>query len=100
MKSYELLPHTPLWESFFFGASSHIHDHHIDDKLQAYDLFELAHLELALHFFILYHVDVLKLTLRAHFIFIFKIYLKLNILHQFLLIATLKPTYCSSIAYG
>ena len=57
----------------------------MDGKLQAYDLFELAHLELALYFFILHHVDVLKLTLRAHFIFIFKTYLTLNILHQFLL---------------
>ena len=67
----------------------------MDGKLQAYDLFELAHLELALH-----SDDVLKLTLRAHFIFIFKTYLTLDILHQLLLIATLKPTYGSSIAYG
>ena len=66
----------------------------MDGKLQAYDLFELAHLELALHF-----VDVLKLTLRAHFIFIFKTYLTLDLLHL-LLIAILKPTYGSSIAYG
>ena len=72
----------------------------MDGKLQAYDLFELAHLELALHFFILHHVDVLKLNLRAHFIFIFKTYLTLDILHHFVLIATLKPTYGSSIAYG
>ena len=70
----------------------------MDGKLQAYDLFELDHLELALHFFILHHVDVLKLNLRDHFIF--KTYLTLNILHQFLLIAMLKPTYGSSIAYG
>ena len=39
MKTCEMLPHTPLWESFFFGASSYIHDHHLDGKLQAYDLF-------------------------------------------------------------
>ena len=72
----------------------------MDGKSQSKDLFEMAHLELALHFFILHHVDVLKLTLRAHFIFIFKTYLTLDILHQFLIIATLKPTYGSSIAYG
>jgi hypothetical protein len=40
-----------LWENFFFGASSHIYDHHMDGKFQAYDLFEMAHFELALHFF-------------------------------------------------
>jgi hypothetical protein len=39
-------------------------------------------------------------NLRAHFIFIFKTYLTLDILHQILLIATLKPTYGSRIAYG
>jgi hypothetical protein len=33
--------HNPLWKSFFFGASLHINDHHMDDKLQAYDLFEI-----------------------------------------------------------
>ena len=71
----------------------------MDSKIQANDLFEMAHLELALHFFILHHVDVLKLTLRAHFIFIFKTYLTLDLLHL-LLIAILKPTYGSSIAYG
>jgi hypothetical protein len=59
-KSCGLLPHNPPWESFFFGASSHIHDHHMDGKTQAKDLFEMAHLELAHHFFILHHVDVLK----------------------------------------
>ena len=69
----------------------------MDSKIQANDLFEMAHLELALHFFILHHVDVLKLTLRAYFIF--KTYLTLDLLHL-LLIATLKPTYGSSIAYG
>ena len=71
----------------------------MDGKIQAYDIFEIAHLELALHFFILHHVDVLKLNLRAHFIFIFKTYLTLDLLHL-LLIAILKPTYGSSIAYG
>ena len=35
------------------GISSHIHDHHKDGKLQAYDPFEMAHLDLALHFFVL-----------------------------------------------
>jgi hypothetical protein len=65
----------------------------MDGKLQANDLFEMAYLELALHFFILHHVDVLKLNLRSHFIFIFKTYLKLDIINQFLLIATLKPRY-------
>ena len=68
----------------------------MDGKSQSKDLFEMAHLELALHFFILHHVDVLKLNFRAHFICIFKTYLTLDIL----LIATLKPTYGSSIAYG
>ena len=71
----------------------------MDGKGQSKDLFEMAHLELALHFFILHHVDVLKLNLRAHFIFIFKTYLTLDLLHL-LLIAILKPTYGSSIAYG
>jgi hypothetical protein len=47
MKSCGLLPHNPLWESFFFGASTHILDHHMDGKLQAHDLFEIAHLQLA-----------------------------------------------------
>ena len=49
-KSCRLLPHKPPWESFFFGTSSHIHDHHMETKTQAKDLFEMAHLELALHF--------------------------------------------------
>jgi hypothetical protein len=60
----------------------------------------MAHYELAHDFFILHHVDVLKLNLRDHFIFIFKTYLTLNILHRFLLIENLEPTYGSSIAYG
>ena len=38
-----------------FGISSHIHDHHKDGKIQAFDPFEMAYLELALHFFFLYH---------------------------------------------
>jgi hypothetical protein len=41
----------------------------------------------------------LKICMRAHTIFFFKTYLTLD-LHQFLLIATLKPTYGSRIAYG
>jgi hypothetical protein len=53
MKSCGLLPHNPLWQSFFFGASSHIHKHNMNGKLQAYDSFELALLELAPHFFLL-----------------------------------------------
>ena len=68
----------------------------MDGKLQAHDLFEMVHLELALHFFFLYLVDVLKIHMRAHSIFFFK---TLDLLH-FLLLATLKPTYGSSIAYG
>jgi hypothetical protein len=48
MNYCRLLPHTPLWESSFFGASSYIHEHHMNGKFEAYDLFELAHLELAL----------------------------------------------------
>ena len=94
-----VLPHNPLWESFLFGASSHIHDHHMDGKLQAYDLFDMSHLELAHHFFFLHYVDVLKIHMRAHLIFFFKTYLSLDILHL-ILVATLKPTYGSSIAYG
>jgi hypothetical protein len=43
-----IAPHTPLWEKYFFGESSHIHEHHKNGKLQAYDLVELAHLKLAL----------------------------------------------------
>ena len=52
--------------------SSHIHDHHKDGNLQAYDPFEMAHLELILHFFFLYFVGVLKVPMRYHFILLFK----------------------------
>jgi hypothetical protein len=52
----------------------------------------MAHLELAHHFFFLPCVDVMKIRLRAHFIFVFKKNLSLDLLHL-LLIATLKPTY-------
>jgi hypothetical protein len=48
-----IAPHTPLWEKSFFGASSHIHEHHKNGKLQAYHLVELAHLKLAPHSFLL-----------------------------------------------
>ena len=71
----------------------------MDGKIQANDLFEMAHLELTHHFFCLHLVDVLKIHMRAHSIFFFKTYLSLDILH-FLLLATLKPTYGSSIACG
>jgi hypothetical protein len=68
----------------------------MDDKFQAYDLFDMSHLELAHHFFFLHYVDVLKIHMRDHLIFFFKTYFLLNLV----LIATLKPTYGSSIAYG
>jgi hypothetical protein len=32
------------WGSFFFGAYSHIHHHHMDGKLQAHDLLGMAYL--------------------------------------------------------
>jgi hypothetical protein len=58
VKTRNLLPHTPLWESLFFGTSSLVHYHQMDGKLQAYDFFETAHLEndfttLYLFFFLL-----------------------------------------------
>jgi hypothetical protein len=96
-----IFPHTLLWESFFFDASSHIHDHHMDVKLQEHDLSCMAHLEFARYFFFLHSVDVLKVHMRAppshsyssrhtcHLIFFI-----------FFFFATLKPTYGSSIAYG
>ena len=71
----------------------------MDGKIQAYDLFKMAYLELTPHFVFLHSVDALKIHVRAHFIFFFKAYLSLDLLH-FLLLATLKPTYGSSIAYG
>ena len=41
-------------------------------KLQAYDPYEMAHLDLALHLFFLYHVGVLKVPMRYHSILWFK----------------------------
>ena len=81
------------------SAYVHIHDLHMDGKLKACDLFKMVHLEVALHFFFLHYVDVLKTLMRAHFIFFFKTYLSLDLLH-FLRVATLTPTNGSSIAYG
>jgi hypothetical protein len=40
--------------------SSHVYHHHMNGKLQAYDLFDMTHLELAFHFFSLLYDDVLK----------------------------------------
>jgi hypothetical protein len=80
-----------LWENFFFGASSHIYDHHMDGKFQAYDLFEMAHFELAHHFFFLHNIDLLNIHVRSHSIFFFKTYLSLDLFY-FLLLATFKPT--------
>jgi hypothetical protein len=34
-----IAPHTPQWERLSLSMSSHIHDHNIDGKLQAYDIF-------------------------------------------------------------
>jgi hypothetical protein len=70
MKTCDLLPHTPLRESYSLRISSHIHDHQEDGKLQACDLSEIAHLGLAL-----------------------------DLLH-FILLPTLTPTHGSSIVYG
>jgi hypothetical protein len=86
------LPHTPLLESFFFGSFSYIHDHHIGGKLQAYDLFKMAHLELAHHLLFLPYVDVLKIHMIAHYIFFFKTYLTLNLLN-FVVLSIFKPTH-------
>jgi hypothetical protein len=74
VKSCELLPHTPLWESLFFG-NIFTTIGHMDGKLQAYGSFEMAHLELTLNFFFLHSVDVLKIHMSAHSIFFFKTYL-------------------------
>ena len=123
-KSCGLLPHNPPWESFFFGASSHNHDHHVDCSpiIHHGRASSSAHLHISmitiwmarlkqrissrwlilnLHFISSFFIMLMSWSnLRAHFIFIFKTYLTLDILHQFLLIATLKPTYGSRIAYG
>jgi hypothetical protein len=93
MKYRGLLSHNPLWKSFFFGASSCIHDHHMGGKRQAHDLFKMNDLELSHHFFFLPYVDIL----RDHSIFVFKTYLLVDL--HLLLLTTLKPTYDSSIVY-
>ena len=79
VKSCELLPHTPLWERLSLGTSSPIHDYHMDGKLQAHELFDMAQLETCAstwsssnHFFYLHNDDVLKVHMRAHSIFFFK----------------------------
>jgi hypothetical protein len=36
----------------------------MDGKVQAHELFDMVHLELALHFFFLRYVDVLKVHMR------------------------------------
>ena len=61
------------------GTSSHIHDYHMDGKLQAPELFDMAQLETCAstwsssnHFFYLHNDDVLKVHMRAHSIFFFK----------------------------
>jgi hypothetical protein len=76
MKSCGLLSHTPLWKILFFSISSHIHDHHMDRKIKEGDLYEIAHLELAHHFFFLHLVDALKIHMRACPIFFFGTYLR------------------------
>jgi hypothetical protein len=54
------------------GISSHVHHHHMNNKLQAYDISKIAHLELALDLFFTYYLDVLKVHMRAHsIIFLF-----------------------------
>jgi hypothetical protein len=53
--------------------------------------------------FILNIVDVLKMHMISHSIFFFNTYFSLDLLHLLLLLpflATLKPTYGASIAYG
>jgi hypothetical protein len=44
-----IAPHTPLWKRLSLSMYSHIHDHNIDGKLQAYDLFYLLILNLRFH---------------------------------------------------
>jgi hypothetical protein len=46
----------------------------MDGKIQSYDVVEMVPLELALHFFFLYLVDVFKIYMRAHLNFFFKTY--------------------------
>ena len=123
-KSCRLLPHKPPWESFFFGASSHKHDHHVDCSpiihhgrasssahlhismitiwmARLKQRFSSRWLILNLHIISSFFIMLMSWSnLRAHFIFIFKTYLTLDILHQILLITTLNPTYGSRIAYG
>ena len=70
LKSCKLLPHTHYGRASLLGISSQIHDHHNDGKPQEYDLFEMAHLELAHHFFFLHYVGVLKAHRRYHSNFI------------------------------
>ena len=48
----------------FLVISSYLHEHHKDGKLQSYDLFKMAYFDLALHFFFLYNVGVLKVHKR------------------------------------
>ena len=46
VKIYMMLPHTPIWENFFFGISSLGLYLHMDGNLQAYDIFLLIILNL------------------------------------------------------
>jgi hypothetical protein len=78
---------------------SHIHDPLLDNKLQSYDLFDMAHLELALHFLYLDSVDVLNIHLRSHSILFFNTNLSLYLVHL-ILVATFNPKYGSIIVYG
>ena len=87
VKTCKLLPHTHMGESLLWeglhismnllvedlqtappysyarasslGMFSFIHDHPKDGKLQAYDLFDMAHLDLALHFFIRQNISTI-----------------------------------------
>jgi hypothetical protein len=114
VKYCELLYHNPPWESLFFETSSHIHDHHMDGKFQAYDIFEMTHLEHALHCFSSF-LDVLTIymLLSSRHIFHLTSSLMTNLritpwltswsslyLLNFLIVSILTPTYGSSIAYG
>jgi hypothetical protein len=63
-----LSPYSIMGETLL-GISSHIHDHNMDANLQAYDLFEKAHLKLAHHLFFLHYVDILKVYMGYNFIF-------------------------------
>jgi hypothetical protein len=103
MMSCGLLPHTPLWESLLFVASSHIHGHPKESKLQEHDLLEMVHPKLALHLSFIHYVDALKIHMRSHSIDtslkISKL-LGLGALQVDLQVTIAGPTYREEILFG